>query len=168
MALTNAKIRLHGEYALWRLFPQMPYNRCTTTGVSIFNLSGNRRMINVNESAHVFAFVPSAMALSFDSDRATALSSKDYSLNLAAWLYVCVLQHTRHFLYVCKLLWVYALSICACACSSEVLVRTHGRGQRERSLIKTDRSNTLAFLGWWCCWELRVPQPRSLSDQSPN
>lgn len=31
---------------------------------------------------------------------------------------------------------------CACTCSSEVAVRAHGRGQRERSLIKTDRSNT--------------------------
>lgn len=34
-----------------------------------------------------------------------------------------------------------------CVFAAEVPVRTHGRGQRERSLIREDRSNTLAFPG---------------------
>lgn len=58
---------------------------------------------------------------------------------------------------------IYAFLVCVCTCSSKLPVRTHGRGQRGRLLIKTDRSNTLVFPGWRCCWELRVPQPSSLS-----
>lgn len=63
MVLTNDKIRLHVEYAVRCLF-HFPTNAQQRVHFrsSIFNLSGHRRMMNVNESAHVFALVPPAMA----------------------------------------------------------------------------------------------------------
>lgn len=63
MVLTNDKIRLHVEYAVRCLF-HFPTNAQQRVHFrsSIFNLSGHRRMMNVNESAHVFAPVPPAMA----------------------------------------------------------------------------------------------------------
>ena len=69
------------------------------------------------------------------------------SLNPATRLHVCCTSAQA----------ILCVSACFCECMhsgfvlapafSEVLVRARGRGQRERSLIKTDRSNTPAFPG---------------------
>lgn len=42
-----------------------------------------------------------------------------------------------------------------------------GIAQRERALIKTDRSNIPASLGWRCSCELQVLQPRSPLIRAP-
>lgn len=169
MVLTNDKIRLHVEYAVRCLF-HFPTNAQQRVHFrsSIFNLSGHRRMMNVNESAHVFALVPPAMAnkvalaffFGFKRSCCPASSSENHSLKPSC-MTVCALPHTGTQCCVCPHAFVvYALCVCACARSGEVLVRTRGRGQRERSLIKTDRSNTLAVPWMTALLEAAGPSAR--------
>lgn len=167
MVLTNDKIRLHGEYAMRSLF------YLTTNGKQqvhfrsfIFHMSGHCKMMNVNKNVHE----ANKIALPFDSIRAAAMFLPPWNLLIKLSYCMCTREHTGMRACVCLL--------CFCECMHFVFVLAPaparflsglmGGGQRERSLIKTDRSNTLAFPGWRNSWELRVPQPRSLSDQSTN
>lgn len=122
MVLTNDKIRLHVEYAVRCLF-HFPTNAQQRVHFrsSIFNLSGHRRMMNVNESAHVFAPVPPAMAnkvalaffFGFKRSCCPASSSENHSLKPSC-MTVCALPHTGTQCCVCPHAFVSVCTLCLC------------------------------------------------------